>query len=186
MLRFTQLLDRPLTADETARAVRLRLTCDERVKNRLATMSVDGQAVAILLPDRKRGTVMRNGAVLAGDDGALAIVEAAPQPVARITASTPLALLRATYHLANRHVPAQLAADAVLIERDPVLEAMLHGLGAHIEHIEAPFDPEGGAYAAHGEGAHDHDGPSHREEIDEVSATVGEQLSIAAHARKPA
>jgi urease accessory protein len=132
--------------------------------------------VVILLQDHKRGSVLRDGTVLAGGDGAFAIIEAAPQPVARVTAGTLLALLRATYHLANRHVPAQLASDAVLIERDPVLEAMLRGLGAHLEHLEAPFDPEGGAYS--GDHLHAH---AHRKEVDEVSATVGEQLSIAAH-----
>ena len=153
MLRLTQMLDRPATAEEAARAVRLRLTFDERVKSRLATMSVEGGAVALLLP---RGTVMRNGALLAGDDGELAIVEAAPQPVTRVTVESPLALLRAVYHLANRHVAAQLAEDHALIERDPVLEAMLRGIGARVEHIEAPFDPEGGAY-----GQHNHD-PDHR------------------------
>lgn len=180
MIRLTRRLDRPLATEERTRAVRLRLAYDERVKTRLATMSVDGQAVAILLADAKRGSVLRDGDVLAGDGDALAIVEAAPQPVARITADTPLALLRATYHLANRHVPAQLETDAVLIERDPVLESMLRGLGAHVEHIDAPFDPEGGAY----DGGHHHHGPSHREPVDEVSATVGEQLSIAAHTRR--
>jgi urease accessory protein len=178
MLRLTQLLDRPLAAQEADHAVRLHLAYGERVKSRLATMSVDGQAVAILLP---RDSVMRDGALLTGDDGALARIEAAPEPVTRVTADTPLALLRAVYHLANRHVPAQLAVDHALIERDPVLETMLLGLGARIEHIEAPFDPEGGAY--HGE---DHHGPSHREEVDAVSATIGEQLSIAAHARRTA
>jgi hypothetical protein len=74
-------------------------------------------------------------------------------------------------------VPAQLATDHALIERDPVLEAMLRGLGLHVEHIDAPFDPEGGAY--HGE---HHHGAAHRDEVDTVSATIGEQLSIAAHA----
>lgn len=189
MIRLTQLFDRPLTEAETARAVRLRLTYDERVKSRLAAMSADGQAAAILLP---RGTVMRDGAVLAGDDGALAVIEAAPQPVTRVTADSPLALLRAVYHLANRHVPAQLAPDHALIERDPVLEAMLRGLGARVEHVEQAFDPEGGAYHGnehghehgHAHGKHGGHGHSHREEIDEVSATVGEQLSIAAHARR--
>jgi urease accessory protein len=178
MLRLTRLLDRPLATREADHAVTLRLAYGERVKSRLATMSVDGQAVAILLP---RGSVLRDGALLAGDGGALARVEAAPEPVTRVTADDPLALLRAVYHLANRHVSAQLALDHVLIERDAVLEAMLRGLGLRVEHIEAPFDPEGGAY--HGE---HHHGPSHRDEVDTVSATVGEQLSIAAHAgRRP-
>jgi urease accessory protein len=181
MLRLTRLLDRPLAPAEAARAARLRLSYDERVKSRLATMCTRGEAVAILLAEHRRGSVLRDGAVLAGDDGALAIVEAAPQPVARVTTESPLALLRAVYHLANRHVPAQIAADQVVIERDPVLESMLRGLGAHVEHAEMPFDPEGGAYhVTHAHGDHVH-GPSHREPVDAVSATVGEQLSIAAH-----
>jgi len=178
MLRFTR-IHPALTSAQRDAAVRLRLTYDERVKQRLATMSVDGQAVAILLQDAKRGTVLTGGTVLAGDDGVFAIVEAAAQPLARITADSPLALLRATYHLANRHVPAQLATDAVLIERDPILESMLRGLGAQVEHLEAPFDPEGGAY----HGGHHH-GHSHQDAVDEVSATVGEQLSIAAHRQR--
>jgi urease accessory protein len=100
-----------------------------------------------------------------------------------VTAGSPLALMRAVYHLANRHVAAQLAADHVLIERDPVLASMLVGLGAQVELVEAPFAPESGAYAGgHGHG-HGH-GHAHCDEIDEVSATVGEQLSIAAHARR--
>ncbi len=87
MLRLTHLLDRPLAAPGADRAVLLRLAYGERVKSRLATMSVDGQAVAILLP---RGSVMRDGSLLAGDDGALARVEAAPEPVTRVTADTTL------------------------------------------------------------------------------------------------
>jgi urease accessory protein len=179
MLRLDRLLDRPLTPDEAASAVRLRLTNDERVKTRLATMTPDGQAVAIVLAKVKRGTVLRHGSVLAGDNNALAIIEAAPQPVTRVTADSPLALLRAVYHLANRHVSAQLALDHVLIERDPVLESMLHSIGAKVEHVEEPFDPEGGAYHEHGA----HGGHAHCDEIDAASATIGEQLSIAAHAK---
>ncbi len=181
MLRLDRIRTESLSADEAASAVRLRLTYDERVKTRLATMTPDGQAVAIVLADAKRGTVLRHGTVLAGAQG-LAIVEAAPQPVTRVSADSSLALLRAVYHLANRHVSAQLAIDHVLIERDPILEAMLRGLGAQVEHIEAPFDPEGGAY--HGDPAHGHHGHhGHGEAVDEVSATIGEQLSIAAHSK---
>lgn len=181
MIKLTRVLDRPLTAAERTRALRLQLSYDERVKSRLATMSVDGTAVAILLGDHKRGSALRDGTVLAGDgdDDALAIVEAAPQPLARIRASSALALLRAVYHLANRHVPAQISADEVLIERDPVLEEMLLRLGAHVEHVDAPFDPEPGAYESHAHG-HSH-GHGHHGEVDEVSATLGEQLSIEAH-----
>lgn len=177
MLRLTAVRTEPLTASESASAVRLSLVHDERVKSRLASMLPNGTAVAIVLP---RGTVLRGGSVLAGDDNALAIVEAAPQPLARVTAAEPLQLLRAVYHLANRHVPVQLGIDHVLIERDPVLERMLVSIGARVEHVELPFEPEAGAYAADEHG-HGHSHGSHRDEVDEISATLGEQLSIAAH-----
>lgn len=188
MLRLTSIVTGELSPAQRAGAVVLALPYDERVKQRLATMVTDGprqgEAVALML-DGPRGSVLRDGTVLAGPDGVLAIVRAAPQPVTRVTAPDALTLLRAVYHLANRHVPAQLALDAVLIERDPVLERMLVALGAQVAQVEAPFDPESGAYAAHG-GGHRHGGHGSNGD-DDPSATVGEQLSIAAHrARTPA
>lgn len=147
----------------------LHLGYDERVKSRLAAVCSDGTAVAILLP---RGTILRDGAVLVADDGARIRVVAAAQPVVRITAPTPLTLMRAVYHLANRHVPASLAADCVLIEPDPVLERLLESLGARVEHVQMPFDPEAGAYGGHVDAATEHG---------DESATLGEQLSIEAH-----
>lgn len=175
MLLLVRIHEGPL--DPAARTHTLRLAYDERVKSRLATMCEDGVAAAITLP---RGSVLRDGTVLASNDGDYVIVHAAPQPVARITAPAPLALMRAVYHLANRHVPVQLAVDQVLIERDPVLERMLLSLGAQIEHLDLPFDPEGGAYDSHAHGHH------HHGEADEVSATIGEQLSIEAHRERNA
>lgn len=168
MLRLTQVADAagPLPAG----VLRLRLSFDERSRSRLAAMADDGTAVAIVLP---RGTVLRGGVVLAGDDGALAVIEAAPQPLARITTATPLQLLRIVYHLANRHVPAQIEETAVLIERDPVLEKLAANLGAQVEAVLLPFDPEPGAYGGHSHG--------HGLDADDPARTIGEALSIAAH-----
>jgi urease accessory protein len=176
MRRFTTYATEPLTAQQAQGAARLRLTYRERVHSRQAALLPSGEAVAILLP---HGRALRDGAVLAGDGDARLVIEAVPEPLARITAPSPLALLRAVYHLANRHVPAQLGADHALIERDPVLERMLAGLGAHVEHVDAPFDPEAGAYEGHG---HPH-APAHLDEAGLESATIGEQLSIEAHHR---
>jgi urease accessory protein len=173
-LRCIHIHNKPLDAAQRARAHVVRLSYDERVKSRFAAMTEDGIALAVLLP---RGSVLRDGTVLAAADGTFVIVQAAPQALARVRAATPLQLLRSVYHLANRHVPAQLAADHVLIERDPVLERMLASLGATVEHVEQPFDPEAGAYDGH-QHAHGH---GHRDEVDDVSANVGEQLSIEAH-----
>jgi urease accessory protein len=146
----------------------IELGYDERVKSRLAGVCRDGTAVAILLA---RGTIMRDGTLLGTEEGAVVRVIAAAQPVLRVTAPTPVDLLRAVYHLANRHVAARLAADHVLIENDPVLERMLVALGAQVEYVALPFDPEPGAYG----GGHSHGAP------DQASATLGEQLSIEAH-----
>jgi urease accessory protein len=165
MLRCNRILDL------TPRVVpthEIELGYDERVKSRLAGLCRDGTAVAIILP---RGTVMRDGTLLGTDEGPVVRVIAAAQPLLRVTAPTALGLLRAVYHLANRHVPARLASDHALIENDPVLERMLLSLGADIEHVSMPFDPEPGAYG----GGHSHGEP------DTESATLGEQLSIEAH-----
>lgn len=166
MLRCTRVLDptRPGPATHD-----LCLGYDQRVRSRLAAVCADGTAVAILLP---RGSVLRDGTLLEADGGAVVRVIAAAQPVARITAAAPLTLIRAVYHLANRHVPACLAADHVLIEPDAVLEHLVQSLGARVEHLQMPFDPEPGAY-----GGHSHGAPVHAD----AAATLGEQLSIEAH-----
>lgn len=173
MLRLTAFADEQTARAAAARAPHLALPYHDRVKSRLVAVLPDGRALAITLP---RGSVMRDGAVLTGGDGAEVVVRALPEPLLRITAATPLALLLAVYHLANRHVPAQIAEDHVLIERDPVLARMLAGLGVQVAPVEAPFEPEGGAYdASHAHGGHGGGGR------DEGCATLGEQLSIAAH-----
>jgi urease accessory protein len=170
MLRCQRIHDAAAGGGAAARTVCL--SYDERARSRLAAVCDDGTALAVLLP---RGTVLRDGMLLEADDGSLVRVVAAGQPVARITAADPLALLRAVYHLANRHVPAQLAPDHVLIERDPVLERLLASLGATVEPVTCPFDPEPGAYAGHAHAGHGHD------ERDPASASLGEQLSLEAH-----
>lgn len=173
MLTLTRVHEGPV--DPAARVHVLRLAYAQRVRSRLAALCEDGAAAAVTLP---RGTVMRDGMLLATDDGGLARVQAAHEPLARISAETPVVLLRAVYHLANRHVPVQIASDHALIERDPVLERMLDALGVRIAHVEAPFDPEGGAYNGHAQHGHAH---QDEDERDEVSTTIGEQLSIEAH-----
>lgn len=168
MLRLTRVVD-AAEGPPPAGAPRLRLTWDERLRSRLVTMTYAGTAVAISLP---RGTLLRDGDVLGGADGSRAVIEAAPQPLARITAGEPLLLMRAVYHLANRHVPAQVTAAAVLIERDPALERLAEDLGARVEHVVLPFEPEAGVYR--------HGGPAHGA-VDDPAGGIGEELPIAAH-----
>ncbi|MGI4815197.1 MAG: urease accessory protein UreE [Janthinobacterium lividum] len=138
-----------------ARAATLRLSFEMRRKSRFAAVLADGTEIGVVLP---RGTVLADGDVLVADDGSLIRVAAAPEAVLQVTASgasAAMALLRAAYHLGNRHTPVQLGEMALRLEDDPVLADMLQGLGLHVERAELPFHPEAGAYG--GGHRHGHD-----------------------------
>jgi urease accessory protein len=113
--------------------------------------------VGVFLP---RGTVVRGGDVLIAEDGSLIRVQAAPQSVLRITACTahgsPFDLTRAAYHLGNRHVPIELRPDYLQIEPDHVLADMLRAMHLIVNPVDAPFEPESGAYSSHGAHSHAH------------------------------
>src|SRR5204862_4681428 len=106
-----------------------------------------------------RGQVVRGGDVLVGEDGSLIAVKAKAQPVLVVTPGahgSPLDLLRAAYHLGNRHVPLEVSATRLQLEPDHVLAEMLRRMGLVVEAVEAPFEPEAGAYDAATAGAHGH------------------------------
>jgi urease accessory protein len=109
-----------------------------------------------------RGTVVRGGDVLVAEDGSLVVVKAAPQPVLVVRAcaehGSPFDLLRAAYHLGNRHVALELKPDHLKLEPDHVLAQMLRSMHLEVSEAQAAFEPEGGAYAA---GGHDHHGHDH-------------------------
>ncbi len=134
------------------RAATLELDWDMRQKSRFAAQDCTGRELAVVLA---RGSVLRGGDVLVAEDGSLVAVRAAPQAVLRVTAATPLGLLRAAYHLGNRHIPVEVTADHLHLENDPVLHDMLLRLGARVELVDAPFEPEAGAYG--GGHRHGHD-----------------------------
>jgi len=145
------------------RATTVELDWDVRQKSRFAATDSAGRALGVFLP---RGTLVRGGDVLVAEDGSLVRVLAAPQPVLRITHcphhGTPFDLTRAAYHLGNRHVPIELQADHLKIEPDHVLAEMLRAMHLIVQAVDAPFEPEGGAYGAghHGQGhGHGHDHP---------------------------
>ena len=114
------------------------------------------------LLDLENAVALRGGDALVLEDGRLIEVVAAPEPLLEIKGADPLHLVRIAWHLGNRHLPTQIVGKGLRIRRDHVIEAMVKGLGARVVEIEAPFDPEGGAYAAahaahdHGHGSHDH------------------------------
>jgi urease accessory protein len=94
--------------------------------------------------------------VLELDDGTLLEVVAAAEPLIEARAADPSGLMRLAWHLGDRHVPVQVLPNRVRLQREPVFESLLQSLGAKLTLIEAPFEPEGGAYAvSHGRG-HDH------------------------------
>ena len=135
------------------RAATVELDWDTRQKSRFDADDSQGRRLGVFLP---RGTAVRGGDVLVTEDGSLVQVIARPQPVMTVRAAhgSPLALLRAAYHLGNRHVALEVHADRLQLEPDHVLADMLRQM--HLDVVEqlAPFEPEGGAYASHA--GHDH------------------------------
>jgi urease accessory protein len=136
-------------------SAKLELPYDERTKSRARVTLSDGSELALRLP---RGTVLRDGARLLCDDGSVVAVEAAPESVSTARAETTLLLLRAAYHLGNRHVPLELGDGFVRYQHDHVLDDMVRELGLGIRAERAPFEPEAGAYAHH----HAHHRAHHR------------------------
>jgi urease accessory protein len=130
-----------------------------REKSRLRAKLVSGEEVALFTV---RGTVLRNGDLLQGDDGRIVKIIAAAEATYRVSCATPHALLRCAFHLGNRHTQAQVGSEGndgsgfLRIRQDPVLKGMLEGLGATVTAEDAPFEPESGAY---GGGHHHHDNP---------------------------
>jgi urease accessory protein len=134
------------------------LDFDDRHRRR---MTMTGTRGLTFLLDLESAVVLRGGDALVLEDGRLLEVVAAPEPLIEIRGSDPHHLIRLAWHLGNRHLPTQVMPKALRIRRDHVIEAMVKGLGARVVEIEAPFDPEGGAYAGgRGDGheahAHDH------------------------------
>lgn len=117
-----------------------------RQKSRLRVKLVSGKEAGLFL---ERGQILRHGNLLAAEDGTVVQVVAADEPVMDVTADSAFELMRAAYHLGNRHVPLQIAADYLRLEQDSVLKDMLIGLGMDVLDTQAPFEPESGAYDAH-------------------------------------
>ena len=132
----------------------VRIDHDRRHRRRILLRTEGGAEVLLDLPHAAR---LRHGDGLELDDGSVVRVEARPEPLVEIHAHDEGELVRIAWHLGNRHLPVQLLGAHIRIRRDHVIEEMVEGLGGHVEHIEAPFDPESGAYAGGGHGHHHHD-----------------------------
>jgi urease accessory protein len=170
MIRATQVLGQHHWREAPADTVVLDF--DDRHRRRMAMTGTRGLE---FLLDLENATALRGGDALVLDDNRLIEVVAAPEPLAEIRAADPQHLVRLAWHLGNRHLPTQIMPKGLRIRRDHVIEAMLKGLGARVIEIDAPFDPEGGAYAevhahaeahshahaGHDHAAHDHDDHHH-------------------------
>jgi urease accessory protein len=133
------------------------LDFDERHRRRVAMTGVGGLE---FLLDLGEAAMLRGGDGLSLEDGRIVEVVAEPEPLAEIRAAGPGALVRIAWHLGNRHLPTEILPKALRIRRDPVIEAMAAGLGAQVIALQAPFNPEGGAYVNAETGQperHDHD-----------------------------
>jgi urease accessory protein len=122
----------------------LALTAEERARSRYIFNTPDGRAISLQLP---RGTVLQEGDLLTTEDrSSIVAIAARSEPVMTVTAKDSLTLLRAAYHLGNRHVQLEVTTTYLRLSPDPVLKSMLVRLGLDVKEEIAPFYPEVGAY----------------------------------------
>ncbi|MEJ2321197.1 MAG: urease accessory protein UreE [Gammaproteobacteria bacterium] len=143
MLKLTQRVDSG-TASTT-----LTLPLDQRFRSRVKVTLDDGSEAGLFLP---RGSILRDGDLVASVDGVIVEVRAASETVSTVTSRDPHLLARACYHLGNRHVPLQIAPGFVRYQHDHVLDDMVRGLGLEVSVELAAFEPEPGAYGDYGRG----------------------------------
>ena len=127
---------------------------DERHLRRRMIEASDGRKILVDLPET---VVLAAGDALAIEGGGTIEIAAAEEPLYAVRARDPLHLTELAWHIGNRHLAAAIAADRILILRDHVIKAMLHGLGAEVEEIVAAFNPVRGAYSGHGHAHSDAD-----------------------------
>jgi urease accessory protein len=128
---------------------RVVLDADERQRRRVALTGENGTRFLLDLPHAAR---LRDGDGLVLENGGIVRVAGRVEPLLEIVATDAQQFARLAWHLGNRHTDVQIVGDRLRIRRDHVLRDMLIGLGAAVTEIEAPFDPEQGAYGGHGDG----------------------------------
>jgi urease accessory protein len=141
------LTKRLVTDADTIPDLILPLSAEERTRSRYRLTAPDGLDISLLLP---RGTVLQEGDLLTTDDqNPIVAIAARSEPVITVTAKESLDLLRAAYHLGNRHVKLEVTTTYLRLYPDPVLKSMLIRLGLEVKEEIAPFLPEFGAYGHH-------------------------------------
>jgi urease accessory protein len=133
-------------------ALVLELPFLQRSKSRQVVTLQNNEEVLLVL---HRGSVMRDSDVLVDEQGQFILVKAAPEKVMRVTAQNSFQLMRAGYHLGNRHIPIEIGENYLQLEFDPVLSDMLNKLGVKVQLVDQPFEPENGAYGGGHKHGHD-------------------------------
>ncbi len=159
MIRATQFIDHVHNPADT-------ITLDENARHRRRVKMQSDNGILFLL-DLPEAKLLRHGEGLVLEDGRVIEVQAEPERLYEVRGRNEKHLLQHAWQLGNRHLPAQITQDSIRIRADHVIKTMLVGLGATVAEIEAPFDPEGGAYHQadrahghshnHGHHAHSHD-----------------------------
>ena len=148
MIRITEILESKSLPTAT-----LSLPINSRVKSRIKVTLDDGREAGLFLP---RGKILRDGDLVASEDGNIVQIKAEPEFVSTVTSGNPHALAVASYHLGNRHVPLQVEPSWLRYLHDHVLDDMVKGLGLSVKTETAPFEPEAGAYQSSANGHHHH------------------------------
>ena len=130
------------------------LDYEDRHRRRIVLTGVGGHE---FLLDLSEVPDLRDGDGIRLEDGAMVLVRAAPEALMDIHAHDPVHLARIAWHVGNRHLAAEITAHGLRIRADHVIAAMIEGLGGHVHAVEAPFNPEGGAYGAGRVMGHSHD-----------------------------
>jgi len=151
MLEIKAKLKIPRSAYKLDVRGQLRLPFESRQKSRLRTKLVSGEDVGLMLP---RGEILRGGDLVTASDGRVIEIVSEPEKLLHVETKE---LAKIAYHLGNRHVPVQVGEGFLRLAEDHVLEEMVRKLGAKVSRVEAPFEPEAGAYA----GGHQHDEMGH-------------------------
>ena len=141
MIHLTRVLEEdqpPLTT--------LTLPWEQRIRSRLRVVLDNGAEAGLFM---ERGAVLHDGDLLASEDGTVVRVKAADETLSSVFSDDPLGMARACYHLGNRHTPLEIASGRIRYLHDPVLDAMLRGLGLIVRVELARFEPEAGAYGGH-------------------------------------
>ena len=142
--------------DSSSAVDQITLDAHDRHRRRVV---LTGEGGTTFLLDLPQATALHDGDGLVLDDGSIILVAGKCEALVEIAAAGAQELARLAWHIGNRHTGVQVVGERLRIRQDRVLEEMLRGLGAHLTAVEAPFEPEPGAYGQdHGHGSHRHDG----------------------------